>query len=352
MKVLVLGGTGAMGVHLVQLLSDSGIQTIVTSRQSKKAEKNISYLQGNAHEIEFLQTILNTHWDVIVDFMVYTTAEFQERVNLLLGATSQYIFISSSRVYAGSENLITESSPRLLDISKDEDFLSTDEYSLTKARQEDILINSGMKNWTIIRPYITYSEDRLQLGVLEKEEWLFRALHGRTIVFSNDICSKLTTMTYGYDVAKGIASVIGKKETSGEIFHITSPKSCLWEDVLATYLNVLEEYLGQKPKVLLIDIDRFLKNRNGKYQVFYDRLYNRKFDNSKIAKFVNIDTFIKEDSGLASCLNVFLEKQNFRFISGRAEALKDRITGERASLGEIPHIRQKLAYLFYRYFTN
>lgn len=114
----------------------------------------------------------------------------------------------------------------------------------------------------------------------------------------------------------------------------------------------MEEYLGQKPKVLLIDIDRFLKNRNGKYQVFYDRLYNRKFDNSKIAKFVNIDTFIKEDSGLASCLNVFLEKQNFRFISGRAEALKDRITGERASLGEIPHIRQKLAYLFYRYFTN
>lgn len=350
MKVLVLGGTGAMGIHLVRLLADSGIQTIVTSRQSKKAERNISYLQGNAHDIEFLRTILNTCWDVIVDFMVYATVEFQERINLLLGATSQYVFISSSRVYADSKSLISESSPRLLDISTDEDFLSTDEYSLAKARQEDILKKTGMKNWTIIRPYITYSEDRLQLGILEKEEWLFRALHGRTIVFSTDICSKFTTMTYGYDVARGIVSVVGRKETLGEIFHVTSQEFCLWENVLAVYLDVLERYLGRRPNVLLVDLDCFLKNRSEKkYQVFYDRLYDRRFDNSKVTQFVNIDTFMRVNLGLVSCLNVFLEKQSFKAISGKAEALKDRITNERTPLSEIPHLRQKLAYLFYRY---
>ena len=60
--------------------------------------------------------------------------------------------------------MITEESERLLDTSIDQDFLSTDEYSLTKARQEDILQSSKQKNWTIIRPYITYGTSRLQLG--------------------------------------------------------------------------------------------------------------------------------------------------------------------------------------------
>ena len=67
---------------------------------------------------------------------------------------------------------------RLLDVSHDSIYLKTDEYALAKARQEDILRKSGKNNWTIIRPYITYSESRLQLGVLEKEAWLYRALKG------------------------------------------------------------------------------------------------------------------------------------------------------------------------------
>ena len=53
---------------------------------------------------------------------------------------------------------------------------------LTKALQENLLRASGYKNWTIVRPYITFSDIRLQLGVYEKEQWLYRALQGRAIV--------------------------------------------------------------------------------------------------------------------------------------------------------------------------
>lgn len=52
---------------------------------------------------------------------------------------------------------------------RDEDYIKTDEYALQKARQENILLGSKYKNWTIIRPYITYNKERLQLGVLEKK---------------------------------------------------------------------------------------------------------------------------------------------------------------------------------------
>ena len=90
MKVLVLGGTGAIGTHVVRRLSDGGHKVVVTSRASRKGEGNITYWQGNAREIAFAKELFQEHWDAIVDFMVYTTEEFEERVKLILSSTKQY----------------------------------------------------------------------------------------------------------------------------------------------------------------------------------------------------------------------------------------------------------------------
>ena len=222
-SILLLGGTGAMGNHLVQILSDDGYEVYVTSRTPRESNLRTTYLLGNAHDDAFLDSLLVLReWDAIVDFMIYNSTEFAHRVNRLLTACKQYVFLSSSRVYADSKEPITENSPRLLDVCTDAEYLLTDEYALSKAREEDILLTSHHKNWTIIRPYITYGEFRLQLGVLEKDYWLYQALHNRTIVFSKDIASKVTTLTYGYDVARGIAAILGKEEALSEIFHITT----------------------------------------------------------------------------------------------------------------------------------
>ncbi len=350
MNILVLGGTGAMGTHLVKLLSENGAKICVTSRKCKNSGDHVKYIQGNAQDISFLKTILQEHWDVIVDFMVYTTTNFKERVPLLLGATSQYVFLSSARVYANSDTPITEESSRLLDVSRDKEFLATDEYSLAKARQEDILNSSEYNNWTIVRPYITYSENRLQLGVLEKEEWLYRALHGRTIVFSEDIMSRMTTLTYGLDVSRGIMAVINNSYALGKVFHITTSEFIKWSEVLNIYLLVLEEYLGYKPKVLLQDLDDFLKSKPAKYQILYDRLFDRQFYSSKIALYVDVANFIKPEAGLIKCLKEFLNNSQFDYINWRLEAKKDRQTKEKTSLNEIQGIKQKIKYLIYRYF--
>ena len=140
MNILVLGGTGAMGVHLVELLSQRGDAVWVTSRRERPSRKNVTYVRGDAHDNDFLQTLLvGRRWDAIVDFMVYRTGEFRHRMPQLLAATAQYVFLSSSRVYADSAEPITEDSPRLLDVSTDATYLKTDEYALAKARQENAL---------------------------------------------------------------------------------------------------------------------------------------------------------------------------------------------------------------------
>lgn len=352
-KILVLGGTGAMGAHLVALLSQRGYEVVVTSRFRSDTVGKVRYLQGDAHDPHFLNPILaSEQWSAIIDFMVYSTAAFKARAQSLLDATAQYIFISSARVYAQSSTPITEESPRLLDVSTDQTYLATDEYALTKARQEDVLLGSSRSNWTIIRPYITFSRERLQLGVLEKEDWLFRALNHRTIVFSEEINDRLTTLTYGEDVAQGMMAIIGEHKALGEAFHITSPIAHRWSEVLDTYKRILATHNNAVPQVTLTDLTTFMRVHPAPYQITYDRLYDRVFDNTKISRFIDTRQFKDPLHSLQSCLSAFLAKPRFLRVSAKHEALKDLVTHERTPLGQLPGVKQKVRYIATRLLDN
>lgn len=346
MEVLILGGTRAMGIHLIERLVAKGIFVTVTSRKDRDSAEYVTYVKGNAHDVNFLTTLLERkRWDVIVDFMVYSTEEFRDRAELLLKSTKQYIFLSSARVYADSKEAITEDSSRLLDVSPDKKFLQTDEYPLSKAREENILFESAHKNWTIIRPYITFSEIRLQLGVFEKEDWLYRALHGRTIVFSNDIAEKYTTLTYAFDVVNAMVQLMGNDKAHGEVFHITSGNAYTWNEILAVYLDVLEEKLSYRPKLLMLEKSITFKFGHPQYSVLYDRYYNRVFDNQKIKRLIDTDAFYDVKTGIRNCLQNFLVHPVFRGISWYLEALNDRVSGCRTPLHEIPSFYHKIGYL-------
>lgn len=346
MKILVLGGTGAMGKHLCEILSKNGNELLVTTRSRKSNDGKIKYVEGNAHDLSFLANILNEKWDCIVDFMVYNTNEFSSRVKLLLNATEQYVFLSSARVYADSRDPITEDSPRLVDICADEVYLQTDEYALSKGRQENILFNAEKKNWTIIRPYITYSEQRLQLGVFEKEEWLSLAMNSLALVFSSDIAKHTTTLTYGYDVALGIASIIGKERAIGQAFHITGDNcSIKWSDVNKLYAQVLEE--NKYPvKIYEEDYCYRINNNTSKYQVIYDRCYDRIFDNSKISEFIDVTKFKKPEEGLRSCLEDYLNNnKQVNIVIGEGIAKAIHKYNLKIPLSRVKSKKQKIKYI-------
>ena len=348
MNILVLGGTGSMGRPLVDKLSKENT-VHVTTRKAKASTDNIKYIQGNATQIGFIEDLLAyKSWDCIVDFMIHTESNLKIILPKILNNTKQYVFISSARVYSQSETPITENTPRLLDASDDAEYLSTNEYALAKAREENLLLNSGKKNFTIIRPTITYNTNRLQLGVLEKENWLYRALHGRSIVFSEDINDKLTTMTYGYDVSMGIASIIGKEQALGETFHITYPASLPWSEVLDVYRAVLKKHTGKDIPVYMTPKSTNLQFKWRIYQVIYSRYFNRTFDNSKIAQFTDISAFTPPQLGLARCLEEFLKNPRFEHIQWELEAVNDKACGERTPLNEIPSMGNKVTYFCYR----
>ena len=79
-KILVMGGTGAMGKYLVPMLADdSSYQVIVTSRSARQSNfGNLIYLKGNAKDLPWIKTIFETFdFDVVFDFMMYGGGEFQ-----------------------------------------------------------------------------------------------------------------------------------------------------------------------------------------------------------------------------------------------------------------------------------
>ncbi len=349
-RVLLLGGTGAMGVHLKDILLERGGEVFITSRKQRLSNNpNLHYLFGNAKDNLFLESVLKNNYDYIVDFMVYSVAELANRIDRLLSSTKQYVFLSSARVYADSQFPITEDSPRLLDVYEDKSYTSLPEYAIIKAKQEDILQNSAYSNWTIIRPYITYNENRLQLGVMEKESWLYRALKGRTIIFSEDIAAHTTTMTYGRDVAQGIAAILGKEQAFGNIFHITQPQSLKWLDLQNIYLDTIESVIGRRPKIIHTPKAMNLAYPSLKWQVKVDRLYDRVFDNSKINKYIDTTSFVRPAEGLSNCLRIFLNEPHFEKINMFENMIMDKLSGDITSYSEFNSTIEYCHYLKWRW---
>lgn len=332
MRILVLGGTGAMGAHLVGLLADAGHEVVCTTRRERPSTGRVSYAVGDAKDAGFLDGLLGGRWDAVVDFMLWTTPEFRERYRKLLGATDQYVFTSSYRVYADSA-VIREDSPRLLDVVDDLEYLATDEYALRKARCEDMLFESGRSNWTIVRPAVTYdgANGRLQLGVFESGDWLWRAMNGAPVPLPGEMLGKQATMSYGGDVAEMIARLVGNSKAIGEAFTVSGSDHMAWGDVAKAYADVLPF------KVASVGLAGFERARGGVYQIRYDRMFDRVIDNSKVVAATGMDAggLVCMRDGLKRELCVFLDSGKALAPMFGHQGRYDRLCGGMPVLGAV-----------------
>lgn len=357
MRCLILGGTGAMGVPLVdKLISDLNNEVYVTSRSVRQdiyidGKLRVKYFCGDAHDMNFLTSILNEYlFDVIVDFMTYSVENFKNNMNFLLKNTQKYIFLSSSRVYADSKELITENSPRILDICKDKDYLATDDYPLIKAREENLLFESKYHNWIILRPYLTYNTYRLQLGVYEKEQWLKRAIAGRTILFPEDMAEKYTTLTHANDVISCLIYIINNSDLFSDIYQVTTKQALKWKQIIEIYFSAIQRHTGIYPQIVYIDKYDALYKLWPEPLFTYDRLLDRKFDNSKIINEVNQHmSFLDIEEGLNKCIDAFLFKPQWYGTFTKYEAWVDSVTHELSELTLFPGKRNKIIYLLNRF---
>ena len=287
-KILVLGATGAMAVYLIPELLDKGYEVVGVSLDDVVSDnENLTYIKANAGNMEFLKEQLEKKFDAVVDFMVYNSVElFEKYYKLFLENTKHYIFFSTYRIYA-DDSPLSETSKRLLDVEKPEDFVSEFEYSIYKAEEEDLLNNSSYENYTIVRPAITYSKRRFQLTVLEADVLVYRMLKGKTVVLPKSAMDKQATMSWAGDVAKMLSTIILNPEAFRQTYNVSTAEHMKWEEVAKIYQEI------GNLKYITVDDETFLNiiasgSIAAKQQLLYDRCFNRIVDNSKILSLCNM----------------------------------------------------------------
>lgn len=278
-KILLLGGTGALGSYLVKELQRSDHDVLVTSRSRHNDHGNIRYVRGNAKNPAFLERLLRNRFDCIVDFMIWPTHSFRENYERLATSTGHYVYLSSYRVYAdGGMTPLNEDAPQLVDVTNDVAYLRSDEYALAKGREERVLRTSRYRNYTILRPSITFSQKRFQLGTLEAETIIPRSLQGKPLLLPKEMLDKRAAVSWAGDVGRMMACVLGNPRAMGEAFNVGSSESHDWKTIAGYY----HELIGTE--IVPTSMKVYLKVVPGKYQVMYDRMFNRRLDNAKILR--------------------------------------------------------------------
>lgn len=285
-KILVAGGTGAMGVYLVPKLVARGYEVTVTHNDARLLERaqGANYIKTDMYDMGAVRELLGAGYDGVIDFMVYDTGAFGRYAPLYLDKTGQYISLSSYRVFANEETPIRETSPQLLNACKDEEFRYSNDYPIYKAKGECFLRGWRGKNYTIVRPAITYSKRRCQLINLERPQIFGAIKKNKPIVLCNEAMNVQATMSWAGDVAEMLARLFFNSAAFGEDFNVTTAEHCTWGEIAGYYADIF----GAKFEIA--DKEAYLTARNGgkpcekwqRWQLDYDRLFNRVMDNSKI----------------------------------------------------------------------
>jgi len=229
MKALFIGGTGNISRSVSLECVRRGFELSLLTRGSKQVEiPGATMIRGDIRAPEDLPAVLRERrWDVVVDWIAYTTDEVERDIALFRDRTEQYVFISSASAYQKPpvHPVITESTP-----------LSNPfwEYSRNKIACEERLLRAYREEGfpvTIVRPSHTYDTIiPFAIGGSAGYTVIERMKRGLPVVVHGDGTS-LWTVTHAEDFARGFVEVLGHPQALGEAYHITSDESLTWNQI-------------------------------------------------------------------------------------------------------------------------
>lgn len=309
-KVLLIGGGGTLGTYTAQELLKQGHSVDIICLEDKTSDdENIKFYKSKAN-LDYLSEFLKDRmYDGIVNFIHYPDIEEYTPVHSLLTIhTKHLIVLSSYRVYADEQHPITETSPMLLDVSTDKEFLETEKYAVSKAKLEKYL-NSECKgqNWTIVRPVISFSKLRFDLVTYCGHDLLRKIENGEIIPLPIEAKKLTAGLDWAGNSGRLIANLLFKEECFCEAYTVSSAQNLTWGEVAELYT----ELLGAKFRWVSLEEFRKATNDYNLYALLYDRLFDRNIDNRKILKASGLknNDFLSVKDGLKIELSL-LNKEN------------------------------------------
>ena len=163
LRILILGGTGFIGPHMVRYAVERGHQVSIFTRGRRQTDlpEGVEQLVGDRNDDH--TALEGRTWDVVLDNNAQDYRWVQKSTELLAEATSQYVFVSSISSYAlegfGYERAADIMREPLVDedynrIEPPEGWRDGDDapYGLMKTLSEDIVHAAFPGRATIVRP--------------------------------------------------------------------------------------------------------------------------------------------------------------------------------------------------------
>ena len=284
-RVLLIAGGGTLGTHTANELLRLGASVDVICPEEKVSDDPRLLFHQSLVTQELLDYLFSkNHYDGVVDFIHYKDPEkYKEAYNYLRGHIDHIIFLSSYRVYADTNDMITEESARLYDVETDKEFLAKEDYAIPKSICEDWLRSEKKgEHWTIVRPVISFSNKRLDLLLHSGKGVIKAAEENRPLLMPKTVKDNFAGIDWAGNSGKLIANLLFKPHTYGETYTVYSNHGATWGEVASAY----EEVTGVK--IIWCEEDEYvatlpLAEKPALYNMwYYDRRYNRHIDASKI----------------------------------------------------------------------
>ncbi len=248
MKVLVLGGSRFIGLHLVRLLNEGGHQVAVLNRGQTQADipDNVVRLIADRTDAEQVKAALKVgSYDSVFDISAYTMATLKLVVEALEGRVGHFVFCSTTAVYGPNDTIpIEEDFP----IHRSPD---ARQYARDKIECEDFLFEEFNQRgfpMTILRPPYVYGPD----NYLKAREFSYfaRLKQGRKIIIPGDGLTPFHPVHVD-DLADAFALVPGKSQSLGKSYTICSPDAITangYVRTIAEIMGVSAEVVNMEPR--------------------------------------------------------------------------------------------------------
>lgn len=355
MKILLLGGTGTLSSEVLKcsIQHKYSIAILNRGRNNANVDNDVCIYIADLKFPETIDTILGEEtFDVIVDFYSRTKESISSLFPVLSKRCTQYIFISSACVYCRNNVSVVALSencdkPNKLWV-----------YNVHKYEAEQQLIEMSKRcdcYYTIVRPYITYNNERIPWGIAPAYRFhrtIIERIKSGKPMFVWDGGVNFCTLTYCEDFAKALVGLFLNPKAINEDFHITSDYCYQWKDVLFTIYKELKvtPNIVNLPTSLIINYLPEYKD-----ELVGDRSLNAIFNNQKIKDAVPDVIFQTSlNEGIRKVIEYYelLPVFNYDF---RYDARIDRMLSKCGvkKLCFIPYkncsVNAKKTYLTYRY---
>ena len=321
MHILLLGGSGNLSQTCATLLAERGHRVSVLTRGLRPAPEGCRALVADRHDLEGMRRAIGGDWpDAVINFIGFNVAELQLDHALFAGHVSQYLFISSTTVYAKPHRQLplTEDAPRGNPFS---------DYAQQKHLCEDFLLERFRADGfpvTLVRPSHTYSRRWIPNPVKSDSYTLAARMEAGKPVFIHGDGQNLWTLTAAEDFAVGVAGLVGRAEAAGEAFHITGDEVLTWNQIYAEIARALGV---ARPRILKIptwficrEAPRMVGSLPG------DKAEHAVFDNAKIKAWVpdfHCRTRFRE--GIAAAVRWFREDPARQAVNPDTDAVFERV---------------------------